>query len=97
MEGGRDRMLARLKNPQRRIERISRRHPRWFNHYLAMSGWEGAVASVRAEANKKYRQVDRGVAQISGRNRQMRYSISSSMSGFGLGRLFLMSEDVCSR
>ena len=58
MEGGRDRMLARLKNPaeRRRIEKdLYAGIPGWFNHYLAMSGWEGClVASVRTEANKKY-------------------------------------------
>lgn len=58
MEGGHDRMLARLRSPaeRRRIEKeLYAGIPGWFNHYLAMSGWEGClVASVRTEANKKY-------------------------------------------
>ena len=58
MEGGRERMLGRLKNPtdRRRIERdLYAGIPGWYNHYLAMSGWEGClVASVKSEANRKY-------------------------------------------
>ncbi len=58
MEGGRERMLDRLKNPsdRRRIERdLYSGLPGWYNHYLAMSGWEGClVASVKSQANRKY-------------------------------------------
>jgi N-acyl-D-amino-acid deacylase len=72
MEGGHDRMLARLRNPaeRRRIEKdLYAGIPGWFNHYLAMSGWEGClVASVRTEANKKYEGKSIAeIAQLSGR------------------------------
>lgn len=58
MEGGREMMLSRLRNPaeRRRIEKeLYAGIPGWYNHYLAMNGWQGCVvASVRTEANKKY-------------------------------------------
>jgi N-acyl-D-aspartate/D-glutamate deacylase len=58
MEGGRERMLERLKNPtdRRRIEKdLYAGIPGWYNHFLAMSGWEGClVASVRTEPNRRF-------------------------------------------
>ncbi len=66
MEGGRDRMLRRLKTPadRRRIEKdLYAGIPGWYNHYLAMSGWEGClVASVKTAANKPYE--GKSVAEI---------------------------------
>ncbi len=66
MEGGRDRMLRRLKDPadRRRIEKdLYAGIPGWYNHYLAMSGWEGClVASVKTAANKPYE--GKSVAEI---------------------------------
>lgn len=56
MEGGRDVMLERLKDPAQRARMtadILNGIDGWFNHYLAMEGWEGCrVASVNTEANK---------------------------------------------
>jgi N-acyl-D-amino-acid deacylase len=68
MQGGRERMLERLKNPadRRRIEKdLYAGVPGWYNHYLAMSGWEGClVASVRTEADRKYE--GKSIAEIAG-------------------------------
>jgi N-acyl-D-aspartate/D-glutamate deacylase len=67
MEGGRARMLERLKTPadRRRIERdLYGGIPGWYNHFLAMSGWEGClVATVKSEPNKKYE--GKSIAEIS--------------------------------
>lgn len=56
MEGGRKQMLERLENPElreRMTSDILNGIDGWFNHYLAMEGWEGCrVASVSTEANE---------------------------------------------
>ena len=56
MEGGRAKMLERLSNPslRARMEKdISTGVKGWFDHYLAMKGWESAVvASIETEKNK---------------------------------------------
>jgi N-acyl-D-amino-acid deacylase len=58
MEGGREQMLARLGNPalRSRMEKdILNGLPGWFDHYLAMKGWESCVvAGVRSEKNKMH-------------------------------------------
>jgi N-acyl-D-aspartate/D-glutamate deacylase len=55
MEGGRQQMLNRLKDPSQRERMkadILNGIDGWFNHYLAMEGWEGCrVASVSSEGN----------------------------------------------
>ncbi len=67
MEGGRERMLERLRNPadRRRIEKdLYAGIPGWYNHYLAMGEWDGClVASVKSEANRKYE--GKSIAEIS--------------------------------
>jgi N-acyl-D-aspartate/D-glutamate deacylase len=58
MAGGREKMLERLRQPsaRNRMERDLYRGIRgWYNHYLAMDGWEGClVASVQTAGNKPY-------------------------------------------
>ena len=66
MEGGRARMLERLNDPalRARMERdIYGGVKGWYDHYLSMQGWEGAVvASVKLEKNKVYE--GKSVAEI---------------------------------
>lgn len=99
MEGGRDRMLARLKNPseRRRIEKdLYAGIPGWFNHYLAMSGWEGCVvASVRTEANRKYEGKSIAeVARLSGkRPADAVFDLLVDEQGSVPAVYFLMSEE----
>ena len=58
MQGGRGEMLKRLGAPadRARMEKdILEGVPDWFDHYLAMGGWEGCqVASVRTSPNKPF-------------------------------------------
>jgi N-acyl-D-aspartate/D-glutamate deacylase len=59
MDGGRDRMLARLKDPslRPRLRReILNGLPDWYNHYLATGdGWAGMLlVSLRTERNKAF-------------------------------------------
>ena len=59
MDGGRDQMLARLKNPalRPRLRReILNGLPNWYNHYLATGdGWAGMLlVSLRTERNKPF-------------------------------------------
>ena len=99
MEGGRDRMLARLKNPaeRRRIEKdLYAGIPGWFNHYLAMSGWEGClVASVRTEANKAYEGKSIAeIAQLSGKKpADAVFDLLIDEQGSVPAVYFLMSEE----
>jgi len=58
MEGGRQQMLARLDDPvqRARMEKdILSGVAHWFDHYLAMKGWESCVvAEVQSAKNKPY-------------------------------------------
>ena len=59
MDGGRDQMVARLKNPalRPRLRReILNGLPHWYNHYLATGdGWAGMLlVSLRTERNKPF-------------------------------------------
>jgi N-acyl-D-amino-acid deacylase len=66
MEGGRAKMLERLADAglRARMERdIYKGIKGWYDHYLSMQGWEGAVlASVKLEKNKPYE--GKSVAEI---------------------------------
>jgi len=66
MEGGRSKMLERLNDPalRTRMERdIYSGVKGWYDHYLSMQGWEGAVvASFKLEKNKIYE--GKSVAEI---------------------------------
>jgi N-acyl-D-amino-acid deacylase len=60
-EGGRDAMLARLRDPaaRKRIARemlsFERRSDGWYNHYTATGSWEGMLlARLRSPAHKKF-------------------------------------------
>ena len=67
MEGGREPMLARLGDPalRSRMEKdILNGVPGWFDHYLAMKGWESCVvAGVQSEKNKVHE--GKSIEQIS--------------------------------
>jgi N-acyl-D-amino-acid deacylase len=67
MEGGRAKMVERLGDPSLRARMrkdILKGVPGWFDHYLAMKGWESCVvASVKAEKNKVHE--GKSIAQIS--------------------------------
>jgi N-acyl-D-aspartate/D-glutamate deacylase len=66
MEGGRSHMLERLNDPKlrARMEKdIYGGVKGWYDHYLSMQGWDGAVvASVKREKNKIYE--GKSVAEI---------------------------------
>jgi N-acyl-D-amino-acid deacylase len=99
MEGGREKMLERLRQPaaRRRMERNLYNGIRgWFNHYLAMSGWEGClVASVRNPANKDYE--GKSIAEISKTSRkkpaQVVFDLLLEEQGSVPAVYFLMSEE----
>jgi len=99
MEGGHEKMLARLRNPveRRRIEKdLHAGIPGWFNHYLAMSGWEGCVvASVRTEANRKYEGKSIAeIARLSGkRPADAVFDLLVDEQGSVPAVYFLMSEE----
>ena len=99
MEGGQERMLGRLKNPaaRRRIEKdLYAGIPGWFNHYLAMSGWEGClVASVKTEVNKRYEGKSIAeIAQLSGKKpADAVFDLLVDEQGSVPAVYFLMSEE----
>jgi N-acyl-D-aspartate/D-glutamate deacylase len=66
MEGGREKLLERLAVPEMRLRMekdILKGVPGWFDHYLAMQGWESCVvASVKSEKNRVHE--GKPVAQI---------------------------------
>jgi N-acyl-D-aspartate/D-glutamate deacylase len=66
LEGSREDMLARLKDPvqRKKMERdIYGGIPGWFNHYLLMGNWDNVrLASVQTEKNKPF--VGKSVAEI---------------------------------
>jgi N-acyl-D-amino-acid deacylase len=66
MEGGTEMMLKRLADPEsrKRMEKdLNDGIPGWFNHYLAMGGWDNClVAAVKQEDNKDFE--GKTVAQI---------------------------------
>jgi N-acyl-D-aspartate/D-glutamate deacylase len=66
MEGGRSKMLDRLNDASLRAKMekdIYGGIKSWYDHYLAMKGWEGAViASVHTEKNRAYQ--GKSVAEV---------------------------------
>jgi N-acyl-D-aspartate/D-glutamate deacylase len=99
MEGGRNRMLQRLKQPAERgrIERdLNGGIPGWYNHYLAMEGWQGClVASVKSEANKKFEGKSVAeIARLSGKKpADVVFDLLIDEQGSVPAVYFLMSED----
>ena len=57
-DGGNDKMLERLRNPEMRARMkkdILNGLPNWYNHYLAIGDWEGMLlVSLRNEKNKPF-------------------------------------------
>jgi N-acyl-D-amino-acid deacylase len=99
MEGGRERMLRRLKNPadRRRIEKdLYAGIPGWYNHYLAMSGWEGClVASVKSAGNKPFEGKSvADIAKMTGKKpADVVFDLLVDEEGSVPAVYFLMSED----
>ncbi len=99
MEGGRERMLERLKNPadRRRIEKdLYAGISGWYNHYLAMIGWEGClVASVQTEGNRKYEGKSIAeIAKLSGKKpADVVFDLLLDERGSVPAVYFLMSEE----
>jgi N-acyl-D-amino-acid deacylase len=99
MEGGREKMLTRLRNPaeRRRIERdLYAGIPGWYNHYLAMKSWDGCmVASVGTEANKQYEGKSIAeIARLSGRRpADAVFDLLIDEKGSVPAVYFLMSEE----
>jgi N-acyl-D-amino-acid deacylase len=99
MEGGRENMLRRLKNPadRRRIEKdLYQGIPGWYNHYLAMSGWEGClVASVKSAGNKPYEGKSvADIAKITGKKpADVVFDLLAEEEGSVPAVYFLMSEE----
>jgi N-acyl-D-amino-acid deacylase len=99
MEGGRGRMVERLGDPalRGRMERdILKGLAGWFDHYLAMNGWESClVASVKSEKNKGYE--GRSIAQISQASNKkpidVVFDLLKEEKGSVPAVYFLMSED----
>ncbi len=99
MEGGREKMIERLRQPaaRRRMERdITNGLRGWYNHYLAMSGWEGClIASVRSENNRKFEGKSVAeIAKISGKKpANVVFDLLSEENGSVPAVYFLMSEE----
>jgi N-acyl-D-amino-acid deacylase len=57
-DGGNEKMLERLRNPEMRARMkkdILNGLPNWYNHYLAIGDWEGMLlVSLRNEKNKQF-------------------------------------------
>ncbi len=99
MVGGREKMLERLGQPaaRRRMERDLYRGIRgWYNHYLAMDGWEGClVASVQSDRNKPYEGKSIAeIAKISGKKpAAVVFDLLLEEQGSVPAVYFLMSEE----
>lgn len=99
MEGGRDSMLRRLKDPanRRRIENdLYAGIPGWYNHYLAMTGWEGClVASVKSAGNKPFEGKSvADIAKMTGKKpADVVFDLLVDEEGSVPAVYFLMSED----
>lgn len=99
MEGGRSKMLERLNDPdlRARMEKdITAGVKGWYDHYLAMKGWESAVvASVKSAKNKVWE--GKSVSQIaSGQNKRpfdVVFDLLKEEGGSVPAIYFLMSED----
>jgi N-acyl-D-amino-acid deacylase len=99
MEGGRERMLARLNDPALRVRMekdILTGISGWFDHYLAMKGWESCfVASVRSEKNKanEGKSIDQISKALSKKPTDVVFDLLREEGGSVPAVYFLMSED----
>jgi len=99
MEGGREQMLARLNDPAQRARMekdILNGVPGWFDHYLAMQGWESCVvAGVKSEKNRMHE--GKSIEQISkAQNKKptdVVFDLLKEEGGSVPAVYFLMSED----
>jgi len=108
MAGGREQMLARLNDPalRARMEKdILNGVPGWFDHYLAMKGWESCVvAAVNSDKNKMHE--GKSIEQISkalnkkytaGTNRPPALSKSNTGTVVFLFMLWRFAQWICPR
>jgi N-acyl-D-amino-acid deacylase len=99
LEGGRAKLLERLRQQgsRRRMKKdLYEGIPGWFNHYLAMSGWEGClVASTGSEGNKKFQgQSIAVIAKLTGKEpADVVFDLLAEENGSVPAVYFLMSEE----
>lgn len=99
MEGGREQMLARLNDPalRGRMEKdILNGVPGWFDHYLAMKGWESCVvAGVNSEKNKMHegKSIEQISKALSKKPFDVVFDLLKDEGGSVPAVYFLMSED----
>jgi N-acyl-D-amino-acid deacylase len=99
MEGGRARMVERMNDPalRTRMERdILKGVPGWFDHYIAMKGWESCVvASVKSEKNKVHEGKSIAVIaeSLNKKPADVVFDLLKDEGGSVPAIYFLMSED----
>lgn len=99
MEGGREQMLARLNDPalRARMEKdILNGVPGWFDHYLAMKGWESCVvATAKSEKNKMHegKSIDQISKTLAKKPTEVVFDLLKDEGGSVPAVYFLMSED----
>ena len=99
MEGGREPMLARLSDPalRARMEKdILNGVPGWFDHYLAMKGWESCVvAGVNSEKNKIHegQSIEQISKALNKKPTDVVFDLLKDEGGSVPAVYFLMSED----
>ncbi|HEU0005252.1 MAG TPA: D-aminoacylase [Terriglobia bacterium] len=99
MEGGREQMLGRLNDAalRTRMEKdIFSGVPGWFDHYLAMKGWESCVvASVKSEKNKVHegRSIEQISKSLNKKPTDVVFDLLKEEGGSVPAVYFLMSED----
>ncbi len=99
MEGGREQMLGRLTNPalRARMEKdVLNGVSGWFDHYLAMKGWDSCVvASVKSEKNKVHegKSIDHLAKALSKKPTDVVFDLLKEEGGSVPAVYFLMSED----
>lgn len=99
LEGGWAKLLERLRQPESRMRMKKDLYegiPGWFNHYLAMSGWEGCqVASVGTEGNKKFQGKSIAeIAKLTGKEpADAVFDLLAEENGSVPAVYFLMSEE----
>ena len=99
MEGGRDQLLSRLNDAtlRARMEKdILSGVPGWFDHYLAMKGWESCVvASVKSDRNKTHegKSIEQISKALNKKPTDVVFDLLKEENGSVPAVYFLMSED----
>jgi N-acyl-D-aspartate/D-glutamate deacylase len=99
MEGGREQMLARLNDPalRARMEKdILNGVPGWFDHYLAMKGWESCVvAGVKSGKNKMHegQSIEQISKALNKKPTDVVFDLLTDEGGSVPAVYFLMSEE----